>query len=158
MPTLPITGSIVHISEISQGTQFAVSSSRQDNGIGVVLPIGKSADGMFFKQSYTTIDAAKSNIKNLILTMRGERIMHPTLGSGLWSLIFEPMQGEGAEDAVKQTIIENVRVWLPYISIDKLEVVFKEDNNAVEILMELSLKNDPQTKDTLYLNISKGDL
>lgn len=154
----PITGSIVYITDRSQGTQFAGSSSRQDTGIGIVLPIGKAVDGMFFKQSYTTLEAAKSNVKNLILTMRGERIMHPTLGSGIWSLIFEPMQGEGAEEAIKETIRQNVSTWLPYINIDSLDVVFNYDNNAVDISMELSLKNDPQTRDTLYLSISKGEL
>jgi len=141
-----------------RGAQYAFSSSRQDQGIGIVLPIGKSNDGGFFKQSFTTIEAVKSNIKNLILTARGERIMHPTLGSGLWNLIFEPMQGDEFSEQVKSTIRENVRVWLPYVSIDKLEVTTDDSNNAVIINMDLSLKNDPQTRDTLYFSISKGDI
>jgi len=140
-----------------QGKQFAFSSSRQDNAIGVVLPFGKSDDGIFFKQSFTTIEQAKSNIKNLILTMRGERIMHPTLGSGLWSLIMEPMVGDEFTDQIKTTIRENVKVWLPYINIDNLVVTINDANNSVTIGMDISLKNDPQTKDTMNFSISKGD-
>ncbi len=153
-----ITGSVIYTDPTRQGTQGAVSASRQDNAIGIVLPLGKSEDGVFFKQSYTTLEAAKSNIKNLVLTMRGERIMHPTLGSGLWSLIMEPMQGNDFDEQVKNTIKENVKVWLPYINIDKLVVTINDSNNAVEIGMDISLKNDPQTKETVYFSISKGDI
>jgi len=140
------------------GKQFAVSSSRLDNAVGIVLPIGKATDGVFFKQSYTTLEQAKSNIKNLILTTRGERLMHPTLGSGLWNLIFEPMQGDDFAEQVKTTIRENVNIWLPYISLDRLVVTVNNENNSVVIGMDISLKNDPQTKDTIYFSISTGDL
>ena len=149
---------VIYTPKDSQGTQFAVSSSRPDVGIGIDLPIGKSETGIFFKQTYTTLSSAKANIKNLILTSRGERIMHPTLGSGLWNLIMEPMQGEEFEHLVSTTIRENVKTWLPYITIDKLDVGTNEDNNSVEIEMDISLKNDPLTKETIYLGISKGDL
>ena len=150
--------SVIYTEKGQPGQQFAVSSSRQDNAIGIVLPIGKAEDGGFFKQSFTTIDQAKSNIKNLILTMRGERIMHPTLGSGLWNLIMEPMTGDDFIESIKTTIRENVKVWLPYISIDTLEVTVNNDNNAIEIAMDISLKNDPETKDTINFSISKGDI
>ena len=150
--------SVVYTDKTREGTQFAVSSSRQDTGVGIVLPLGKSEDGVFFKQSYTTLEAAKSNIKNLILTMQGERIMHPTLGSGLWRLIMEPMQGDDFTEQVKSTIRENVTVWLPYLNIDELIVTVNNANNAVEISMDISLKNDPQTKETVYFSISKGDI
>ena len=135
MPTA-ITGSIVHVWEQSSGTQFAVSSSVRDTAIGIVLPIGNANNGSFFKQSYTTIDAAKSNIKNLILTMRGERIMHPTLGTGLWNLVFEPMQSGDTLEAVKATITDNVEFWLPYINLDDVDVTFNDGNNSIQIKID----------------------
>lgn len=139
--------------------QFAVSQSISDQAIGVVLPFGKADNGVYFKQSFTTIDQAKSNIQNLILTIRGERIMHPTLGSGIWNTIFEPMTtGDELSIQLDSLIRESVAQWLPYINIDTLTVTFDGANNLVNIAMTISLKNDPQTKDTLELSISKGDI
>ena len=148
----------IYTSYDNPGTQFAVSSSRPDNAIGIVLPLGKSEDGVFFKQSFTTLDAAKSNIKNLILTMRGERLMHPTLGSSIWNVIMEPMQDDTFQESINVTIRETVKTWIPYINIDTLDITTNDENNSVEIAMTISLKNDPQTSSTLYLSISKGDI
>jgi len=139
--------------------QFAVSQSVSDQAIGVVLPFGKSNSGIYFKQSYTTIDQAKSNIQNLILTMIGERIMHPSLGSGIWNIIFEPMATSDELSIQLDSLIrESIAQWLPYISIDSLTVTSDDANNAVNIAMTISLKNDPQTKSTMELSISKGDI
>ena len=58
-----------------------------DFAIGITLPIqiGNTA----FNQSFKTAEQASSNIKNLLLTKRGERIMQPNFGSGLQELLFE---------------------------------------------------------------------
>jgi len=150
--------SVIYTSLDTPSPQFAVSSSRTDVGIGIDLPIGKSNDGIFFKQTFTTLSAAKANIKNLILTMRGERIMHPTLGTGVWNSIMEPMQGTDFEHEISATIRENVAIWLPYINLSKLNVKANYDNNSVEISMNISLKSDPQTIETIHFSISKGDI
>ena len=42
-----------------------------------------------FEQAFLTKDQVKSNIKNLLLTKKGERIIQPEFGSGLQSLLFE---------------------------------------------------------------------
>jgi len=148
---------IVFTSKDVPSRQFAVTASNSDAGIGVDMPIGKSDSGIFFKQTYTTLTAAKANIKNLILTSRGERVMHPSLGTGLWNLIMEPMENSELEHAIDTTIRENVKMWLPYIDISELHVTPDYDNNTVDIGMTISLKNDPQAKETIYFSISKGD-
>jgi phage baseplate assembly protein W len=140
------------------GARFATSASRQDVGIGVILPFGRAEDGVFFKQSFTTIEAAKSNIKNLVLTMRGERLMHPSLGTQLWRLIMEPMSNDDLGTQIELSIRENVRTWLQYINIDEIKVVMQEENNTIEISMNISLKNDPQTKERMFFSISRGDV
>ena len=50
--------------------------------IGITLPLQKG-NGGYFAQSYQTSEQVKSNIKNLILTRKGERLMHPTFGTDL---------------------------------------------------------------------------
>ena len=57
----------------------------------------------------------KSNLKNLLLTKKGERVLQPNFGSGLQSLLFEPID-ETFETRVADTITESVSQWLPYIN------------------------------------------
>ena len=64
------------------------TQSYNDYAIGISLPI--QITNTAFQQTFTTIEQVKSNIKNLLLTKRGERIMQPTFGSGLQEVLFEP--------------------------------------------------------------------
>jgi hypothetical protein len=50
--------------------------------IGLQLPLGVHQDGVF-KQTQTLLEQTKSNIRNLLLTRRGERLGNPTFGSDL---------------------------------------------------------------------------
>ena len=63
--------------------------------IGIDLPIRRD-DGLdgFFAQTSTTIEAVKNNIKNLLNTNLGERLMQPEIGMGLRNLLFEQMTEE----------------------------------------------------------------
>ena len=69
----------------------------EDYAVGLALPI--QINGVAFKQNYTEIEQLKSNIKNLLLTKRGERIMNPLFGAGVETVLFEPITEE-FEDAL----------------------------------------------------------
>lgn len=88
--------------------------------VGIKLPIVRR-DGRLFEQSYTTEDQAISNLKNLILTREGERLMHPLLGTKLQDALFEPNSDVMAE-RIRNSIQRAVGYWLPYISITSLNV------------------------------------
>ena len=62
-----------------------------DIALGVQFPMNYPA---VFNSTYTTLEAVKTNIKNLLLTRKGERVMHPNFGSDLLSIIFEPNVSE----------------------------------------------------------------
>ena len=51
---------------------------QKDVAVGVKLPFGKP-NGLF-AQSYTTEEQATSNLKNLLLTRKGERPFQPEFG------------------------------------------------------------------------------
>jgi len=46
---------------------------------GITLPLGRGETG-FFQQAFVSFEQAKSNLKNLLLTKKGERIMQPNFG------------------------------------------------------------------------------
>ena len=115
--------------------------------VGITLPIQRGNDG-YFAQSFRTFDQVRSNLKNLLLTKKGERIIHPEFGSGLHDLLFQPATEKFEED-LETTINEAVAKWLPYIIVEDINVdISKEqtDNNQAKV----SLKFKQEGEQTLY--------
>ena len=92
----------------------------QDNDpnikVGIDLPIRRDdiEDG-WFASSKTTIEAVKNNIINLLNTNQGERLMQPTLGLDLRSLLFEQMTTETIM-SVQNKILDTFQRWLPFVA------------------------------------------
>jgi phage baseplate assembly protein W len=116
------------------GKKMMIDSKQfEDYAIGITLPIqiGNNA----FNQSFKTADQAKSNIKNLLLTKKYERLMQPQFGSGLQELLFEINDEEFAEK-IENTIIDTMALWLPYINVDSIDIQQSNElknANTVEI-------------------------
>ena len=58
----------------------------EDTYIGLELPLTHTQEG-YFKRTKTALEQAKSNIKNLLLTNKGERLGNPNFGTNLLSLV-----------------------------------------------------------------------
>ena len=91
-----------------------------DIAVGIKLPmIGKL--GNLFDLSYSTQDQAISNLKNLLFTTPGERVMQPLFGTELRSSLFE--QNDNAlREEIYDSITRSIEFWLPYIGINELIV------------------------------------
>ena len=117
--------------------------------VGITLPIQRGDDG-YFRQSFKTFDQVRSNLKNLLLTKRGERILQPDFGSGLHDLLFNPATEKFEED-LETTINEAVAKWLPYVIVEDINIdISKEqtDNNQAKVSLKFRQEGD-QTLDTL---------
>ena len=117
--------------------------------VGITLPIQRGNDG-YFAQSFRTFDQVRSNLKNLLLTKKGERIIHPEFGSGLHDLLFQPATEKFEED-LETTINEAVAKWLPYVIVEDINIdISKEqtDNNQAKVSLKFKQEGD-QTLDTL---------
>ena len=97
--------------------------------IGITLPLQKG-NGGYFAQSYQTSEQVKSNIKNLILTRKGERLMHPTFGTDLYNTLFN-QNTDDLESEIERSIDRAIQEWMPYISIDEILVDQSNTNRAV---------------------------
>ena len=91
------------------------SKEYDDYAVGLALPI--QITNVAFKQNYTEIEQLKSNIKNLLLTKRGERLMNPLFGTGIETVLFEPITDE-FEDKVQTIITNYVEIYVTNFSID----------------------------------------
>jgi len=126
-----------------------------DVAIGINLPMQNSY-GSGFAQTYLTIDAAYANARNLLLTNKGERVMHPEFGCDLRRATFE------FNDALLVTNIDTkirtqFEFWLPYIFINELTITPSEDENSVFVKLTISLQgNQLDTRSiTLQLNTNQ---
>ena len=117
--------------------------------VGITLPIQRGSDG-YFAQSFKTFDQVRSNLKNLLLTKKGERILQPEFGSGLHDLLFNPATEKFEED-LENTINDAVAKWLPYVIVEDINIdISKEmtDNNQAKVSLKFKQEGD-QTLDTL---------
>lgn len=124
----------------------------QSRAYGITLPVKRGVNG-FFEQAFTSYDQAKANLKNLLSTRRGERVMQPLFGSGLHSLLFEPM-GTDFETQIQQEITTTVSAWLPYIRIEEIDVELTDemrDRNMARVSLTFSVGTQIETDNVTFL-------
>ena len=96
--------------------------------VGLDLPIrrGDGKEG-YFASTSTTIEAVKNNIKNLLKTDKGERLMQPNFGLNLKSYLFEQITNELIL-LIQNDIVDTFRVWLPFVNC--LQTHFRSYTNS----------------------------
>jgi phage baseplate assembly protein W len=89
--------------------------------VGILTPISfAQSGGTLFSMSFDVATQIKDNLKNLILTNRGERLMMTDLGANLQSLVYE----YGNEDVVNQVILNisnTVKKYMPFVELQDFE-------------------------------------
>jgi phage baseplate assembly protein W len=109
------------------------NKSVSDYAIGLSLPLQMGT--ATFNQTYDNLVQLKSNVKNLLLTNRGERLGLPTFGCGLQQLLFE-QNTEDLEDKIYNEIEKSISYWLPQLSIQSIEISSNDqdkDNNSLNV-------------------------
>ncbi|MAG27243.1 hypothetical protein CMI47_17050 [Candidatus Pacearchaeota archaeon] len=99
---------------------------------GVALPLERNSDDgyMMIRNIRKLI---KQNLKMLILTNPGERIMVPEFGVGIKRYLFENY-GQGTEGAINKKIKEQVKIYLPVVSIVQISFgTADRDNNRLGV-------------------------
>ena len=120
--------------------------------VGVRFPLDHSQEGFFYKTK-TILEQAKSNMRNLLLTSKGERVMQPEFGSTLTDVLFN--QGEDVETEIDEAIREAVSNWLPYIIINEINMF--QQGNQVDVSIDFSVTLEPDSFDTLTFNFNIGE-
>ena len=136
----------------------------EDNNvfIGLNLPIKRSnsIDG-YFDSSTTTLDAVKNNIKNLLYTHKGERLMQPNIGLNLRSYLFEQFTDDLLLQ-IQSDITDTIGFWLPFVQIRNLDIKMDEDydvgRNKLSIEILFNITRDPNTLASVQLEINGSTL
>ena len=123
--------------------------------IGISLPLNYNSQG-FFKKTKTTLEQTKSNIKNLLMTMKGERLGNPTFGSDLTRILFEP-NTEDLQSKIEESIRSSMDEFLPFVNVIDIKAIPSDRQpNALNIRLQFSINVD-QTVETVSLNLAAAD-
>lgn len=116
-------------------------------GIQPKLPINISKiEG--FMCTKTIKENVQQNIKNILLTSPGERIMDINFGVGVRNYLFENF----SEVDIEARIEEQISTYMPYLTITRLEAFPVEVDNTLSITLEYYI-SDVLSEDTLTLSI-----
>lgn len=123
--------------------------------IGIGIDRSSNSNGIF-SVNLTTLSQAKDNLKNLIMTKKGERIMYPTFGCDVWSLLFEPIIAGEIDNQIETTILRAVDNWMPYINIDEIIFDYNDediDKHKINLDIKFSLKSNESLSDKITISI-----
>jgi len=128
--------------------------------IGIDLPFRKS-NGIegYFASTSTTIEAVKNNIRNLVNTHDGERIMQPQLGINLRKYLFEQFSDE-VVFSIQNDIVDTFKKWLPFVEIQDIQVNMSNSNdsigkNTMNITIVFNITQDPNTLESVSIEIGE---
>ncbi len=123
-------------------------------GLSPKLPIQRDAeDGYALTKTYT--EMVLQNLKNLLLTVPGERMMDPAFGVGLNRFIFEQHASSTYANIQASTAIQ-VEKYMPFVRIDEMffygplgvwvngridnrEQLFDVDPNLLQVKISLTI-------------------
>jgi phage baseplate assembly protein W len=106
--------------------------------IGVSLPFNGPAGP--FNSTYSTKDQVKSNLINLLLTNKGERIMNPEFGCNLKRILFEGITDDLIE-IIQEVITNSIDIFIPEIELVNIIVdLSSRDTNTILINIKYKLR------------------
>lgn len=131
-------------------------------GFSPKLPMAlDSADGFALTQNIHEV--AKQNLRMLVLTNPGERVMIPDFGVGIRNYLFEP-NNANIYSAIKERILQQTTRYLPYIQIEDLRVfpdtasaAYNQNFDSLSVIIKYSVST-LGIVDFLELNLSSVQL
>ena len=106
-----------------------------------------------FALTKTTIEQSVHNLRNLLLTVVGERVGQPEFGSQLKSIVFE--QGANIPDRIEEAVRSATDNFLSYINI--INVFTIQEQNQVNVQIEFSVPLNPDAIEVLNFDFRIGD-
>tara|TARA_B100000287_G_scaffold435289_1_gene502866 strand:+ start:978 stop:1427 length:450 start_codon:yes stop_codon:yes gene_type:complete len=124
--------------------------------VGLKLPLHTGTAEGNFKCTETTIEAVKTNIRNLLQTELGERVFQPALGIRLRQFLFEPFTEE-VQSSIRESITKTFGLWLPFVNIlelnvDMVEYDDEEGKNTLKVSIRFAVSNSPTAIDSVSVN------
>ena len=122
-------------------------------GLSAALPLIVNEQDGPYRLNKIIPELARQNLKMVILTNPGERVMNPEFGVGLSSYIFENDSPQLRSDIIGR-ISSQVSEYLPYIFLENISVnPFGENDNQLIVSIEYFIPNESEKQNlSIILN------
>ena len=142
----------------AQKEKYAPSGS-----INFKFPL-KSANRGFFQSNQTTIAAIREDIKVLLMTAKGERVMNKDMGTNIPILagqLFEPIKKSELLEKIRMEISTALETYLPFISLQDMILITSEDDpnltfNQVRISMAYIIRDQQAMADKMTFTVTSA--
>ena len=109
-------------------------------GLSISLPLRIDELDGAYGLNKTLTQLAGQNLRMVVLTSPGERMMMPEFGVGVRNYLFEQNTSQTAA-ALKERIKQQVSTYVPYVNILVLKVQSQPDNPAISSGMGMKAIN-----------------
>jgi phage baseplate assembly protein W len=129
--------------------------------INLKFPLTKFRKG-FFEGNQTTLAATREDIKTLLLTRKGERVINPGLGTNIPIFageLFNQIQPAEMKIRMSNEIKAALSDWMPHVELINLRVITYDDDSSlmatqIRVEMDYRLTNAEALTDSIQLNIN----
>ncbi len=121
------------------------------DGIGLLLPFTIDGDNV----STSTLTSVKTNLTNLLLTEKGERVFQPNLGVELRKHLFNNITTESIV-GLEEDILEQIAIWLPFLKVENIKTNQLPAENLLKVEILYSFKSNSQLTDSVQVDLSTG--
>ena len=129
-------------------------------GINLKFPLRSYRQG-FFEMNNTTNAAIKENIKTRLLTVKGERVVQPNIGTNIPTLmgqLFEPMKPREMEAKIGAEITTALEIWMPEVTMTSINIYTQDtvpfgtalNPNDILVRMEYEYSGIPDMVELSY--------
>ncbi len=139
---MPIINSIRRISPLDLNKNIK---------IGVAFPLDERN---LFSGTETVQEQVKTNLINVLLTEKGERIFLPDYGVGLKNYLFEP---DIDVDSLNQIVSSQINIYVPEISLTNTDINFVRDEHLLYVRLFYRIIHD-NTEDSIQLNFRENGI
>ena len=101
-------------------------------GLSISLPLSLDEKAGPYKSNVTLDEVAQQNIKMIVLTSPGERVMEPDFGVGIRNYLFEQETPFLVSD-IQKRIGAQVQKYAPFIKIRELNIDIDSDNGFLSV-------------------------
>ena len=124
----------------------------------------KSFKQGFFQGNQTTKSAVREDIKVLLMTVKGERVMDKNMGTNIPILagqLFEPITKVEMSEKIKMEVTTAIEIYLPFLSIQNVSVITNEDDpnltvNQVRVSMNYIIKDQQAMADHVSFTVTSA--
>lgn len=117
------------------------------------LTLSKKQNGDI--NEFTSIEAVKSSIDNIIETLRGRRRKLPEFAGSLWEYLFEPMD-EVTAQSIGEDLLESIERWDNRVIIENIYVTPNYSMSRYDIQVNFRIRNSNQVEELQTEILQRG--